>query len=130
MDGKVQGSGVWSDFKSQGEQFLCSCLQKGNNNVKKSPGGLLSFGDWNNLQYVTTATFLATVYSDYLAAKHAPMQCVGGLVQPPDLISFAKSQVPQFISILCMDDIFLHARIYSSSIKESSETKVSRSILN
>ncbi|KAG6574819.1 Endoglucanase 13, partial [Cucurbita argyrosperma subsp. sororia] len=93
LDGKVQPSGLWSDFKSQGEQFLCSCLQKGNNNVKKTPGGLLSFGDWNNLQFVTTATFLATVYSDYLAAKHASIQCVGGLVQPSDLIAFAKSQV-------------------------------------
>ncbi|XP_022958869.1 endoglucanase 14-like [Cucurbita moschata] len=93
LDGKVQASGVWSDFKSQGEQFLCSCLQKGNNNFRKTTGGLLYFADWNNLQYVTTATFLATVYSDYLAAKHAPMQCVGGLVQPSDLISFAKSQM-------------------------------------
>ncbi|TYK24539.1 endoglucanase 13-like [Cucumis melo var. makuwa] len=93
LDGKVPSSGLWADFKSQGEQFLCSCLQKGNSNVQKTPAGLLWFQPWNNLQYVTSATFLATVYSDYLSSKGVSIQCPGGLVQPSDLISFAKSQV-------------------------------------
>ncbi|PON36204.1 Glycoside hydrolase [Trema orientale] len=85
---------TWAkDMKTQAERFICNCLQKGDNNVKKTPGGLLWFLKWNNLQYTTTATFVATVYSDYLAAHNASVHCPSGLVQPSELLSFARSQV-------------------------------------
>lgn len=93
LEGKVEASDSWDEYKKQAEQFICSCVQKGNSNVKKTPGGLLWFQPWNNLQYVTTATFVTTVYSNYLNAKHASIQCSGGIVQPSDLIAFVKSQV-------------------------------------
>lgn len=89
----MESSGTWSQYKSQAEQFICSCIQKGNSNVKKTPGGLLWFLPWNNLQYTSTAVFVATAYSEYLNAKHAPIQCPGGIVQPKDLIDLAQSQV-------------------------------------
>ncbi|CAB4299711.1 unnamed protein product [Prunus armeniaca] len=93
LEGKVESSGTWSQYKSQAEQFICSCIQKGNSNVKKTPGGLLWFLPWNNLQYTSTAVFVATVYSEYLNAKHAAIQCPGGIVQPKDLADLAQSQV-------------------------------------
>ncbi|XP_022155794.1 endoglucanase 13-like [Momordica charantia] len=93
LDGKVESSGLWSDFKSQGEQFICSCLQKGNSNVQTTPSGLLWFQPWNNLQYVSAAAFLATIYSDYLASKNAPIHCPAALLQPSDLIAFSRSQI-------------------------------------
>lgn len=58
-----------------------------------SPGGLLYFHEWNNLQYVSSAAFLLTVYSDYLSAAKAKIACPDAQVQPRDLLSFAKSQV-------------------------------------
>ncbi|KAM3685656.1 hypothetical protein ACB098_11G137800 [Castanea mollissima] len=93
LEGKVENSGIWSQYKSQAEQFICSCAQKGNSNVKKSPGGLLWFLPFNNLQYTTSATFIATAYSQYLTEKKASIQCPSGIVQPDELIALAKSQV-------------------------------------
>lgn len=63
-----------------------------NNNLKKAPGGLLWFQPWIKLQYAATAAFVATVYSNYLTAAHASIQCLGGLVQPSDLMDLARSQ--------------------------------------
>lgn len=94
LEGQVSAkAGAWAQYKNQAEQFICSCIQKGNSNVKKTPGGLLWFSPWNNLQYTTTATFIATVYSEYLYAKRASIQCSGGIVQAPALLDFARSQV-------------------------------------
>lgn len=85
LEGKVDSAGAWGQYKSQAEQFICSCIQKGNNNVKKTPGGLLWFLPWNNLQYTSTAVFVANAYSEYLNAKVASIQCPSGIVQPSDL---------------------------------------------
>ncbi|PRQ41416.1 putative cellulase [Rosa chinensis] len=93
MKGKVDSSGKWGEYKRHAEEFICSCVQKGNNNVKKTPGGLLWFLPWNNNQYVATATFVTTVYSVYLDAKKASINCPGGAAHPSDLIASAKSQV-------------------------------------
>ncbi|KAH7525254.1 hypothetical protein FEM48_Zijuj06G0205600 [Ziziphus jujuba var. spinosa] len=93
LEGKVEESGSWSGYKSQAEQFICNCIQKGNGNFKKTPGGLLWFLPWNNLQYTTTASFIASVYSTYLDAKKASIACPGGAVQPSDLIAFVQTQV-------------------------------------
>lgn len=95
MKGKVDSSsGKWREYKSHAEEFICSCIQKGNNNVKKTPGGLLYwFLPRNNNQYVATATFVTTVYSIYLDAIMASVNCPGGAAHPSDLIASAKSQV-------------------------------------
>lgn len=56
-------------------------------------GGLLYVHDWNNLQYVSSAAFLLAVYSDYLSAAKAQLNCPDGQTQPQDLLNFSRSQV-------------------------------------
>nr|CAD1821123.1 unnamed protein product [Ananas comosus var. bracteatus] len=91
------GSGAYSDtlklYQAKGEFFLCSCLQKNNgHNIKLTPGGLLYFDDWNNMQYVASAAYLLTVYSNYLSTSNAKLNCPDGQVDPSDVLKFAKSQ--------------------------------------
>ncbi|XP_024952294.2 LOW QUALITY PROTEIN: endoglucanase 12-like, partial [Citrus sinensis] len=88
------GTLLLPQYKSQAEQFIWSCVQEGNNNnnLQKTPGGLLWFQPWIKLQYAATATFVVTVCSNYLTAAHASIQCSGGLVQPSDLMDLARSQ--------------------------------------
>lgn len=72
---------------------MCSCIGKGNRNVQKTPGGLIYVQRWNNLQFVTSASFLTTVYSDYLSSAQKSLTCATGYVPPSQLLSFAQSQV-------------------------------------
>ncbi|KAL6651802.1 hypothetical protein ACP70R_010727 [Stipagrostis hirtigluma subsp. patula] len=92
------GSAGYADtlrqYQAKGEFFLCACLQKNNgHNIRMTPGGLLYVDDWNNLQYVTSSTFLLTVYADYLAVSRGALKCPDGEVQPAEILKFAKSQV-------------------------------------
>ncbi|TKW23921.1 hypothetical protein SEVIR_3G018800v4 [Setaria viridis] len=81
-------------FQAKAEFFLCACLQKNNgHNIRMTPGGLLYVDDWNNMQYVSSATFLLTVYADYLAVSHGSLKCPDGEVKPDEIVRFAKSQV-------------------------------------
>ncbi|KAG8390119.1 hypothetical protein BUALT_Bualt01G0050400 [Buddleja alternifolia] len=93
LEGKNSGNGNLVQFKNNAEEYICNCIQKGNNNVERTNGGLLWFDQWNNLQYVTSASFIITVYADILAKTNSNIQCNGGVVGPENLISFAKSQV-------------------------------------
>ncbi|CAK9163058.1 unnamed protein product [Ilex paraguariensis] len=94
MQGKAgQYAPVFEKYQQKAEYFMCSCLGKGTHNVKKTPGGLIFRQRWNNMQFVTSASFLLTVYSDYLASAGRNLQCASGSVPPSALISFAQSQV-------------------------------------
>ncbi|CAN6236649.1 unnamed protein product [Urochloa humidicola] len=99
LEGSAAASTAYADtlkqFQAKAEFFLCACLQKNSgNNIKMTPGGLLYTDDWNNMQYVSSATFLLTVYSDYLAASHgALLKCPDGEVKPEEIVRFARSQV-------------------------------------
>ncbi|XP_058724143.1 endoglucanase 13-like [Vicia villosa] len=93
LEGKVESSGIWGQYKSNAEQFICSCAQKSNQNIQKTPGGLLWFLPWANNQYVASATLAISTYSQYLSSNKASLQCNGGAVSPSDLASFVKSQV-------------------------------------
>lgn len=84
---------VFEKYQEKAENFMCACLGKGNQNIHKSPGGLIFRQRWNNMQFVTSASFLATVYSDYLASAKKTLRCSSGPVPPPELLAFAKSQV-------------------------------------
>lgn len=88
-----QSNAVLQSYQENAEYFMCACLQKGNRNVQKTPGGLLFWQKWNNIQFVTSASFLLTVYSDYLTATHKNIQCPDGAVQPSELLSSAQSQI-------------------------------------
>ncbi|KAL2945083.1 Endoglucanase 12 [Bienertia sinuspersici] len=93
LEGNVPNSGKWGELKGEAEQFICNCVQKGNNNIYKTNDGLLWFNDWNNLQYTTSASFVITIYADYLSASRKSLQCPSSVVNPSDLIAFARSQV-------------------------------------
>ncbi|CAI0441173.1 unnamed protein product [Linum tenue] len=87
------GTGVFQRYQQKAEYFMCGCVGKGSRNIQKTPGGLIFRQRWNNLQFVTSASFLATVYSDYLSSARKSLQCSAGNVSPSELFSFAKSQV-------------------------------------
>ncbi|XP_072998675.1 endoglucanase 19-like isoform X1 [Typha latifolia] len=89
----AQHSSVLERYQQKAEFFMCSCLGKGARNVPRTPGGLMHKQSWNNLQFVTGASFLLTVYADYLAAAGKSIQCAAGTAQPSELLDFAKSQV-------------------------------------
>ncbi|KAL2524956.1 Endoglucanase 6 [Abeliophyllum distichum] len=94
----MQGKGghytpVFEEYQQKAEFFMCSCLGKGTANVQKTPGGLIFRQRWNNMQFVTSASFLLTVYSDYLSSAGKSLKCASGNVSPSELLSFAKSQV-------------------------------------
>ncbi|KAL4638276.1 hypothetical protein ACB092_03G135300 [Castanea dentata] len=81
-------------YQAKADYFACACLQKNDGyNVYKTTGGLLYVREWNNMQYVSSAAFLLAVYTEYLAAANAKLTCPEGLIQPQELLNFAKSQV-------------------------------------
>ncbi|KAL6533586.1 Endoglucanase [Orobanche hederae] len=85
---------IFEKYQENAEFFMCSCLGKSNKNARKTPGGLIFRQSWNNMQFVTSASFLTTVYSDYLnSARRSSLRCATGNVPPTELLSFAKSQV-------------------------------------
>lgn len=89
-----QHADILKKYKSKAEYYICSCLNKNNiSNVERTPGGLLYVRQWNNMQYVSTATFLLTVYSDFLQSENQKLNCHDGIVGHEEIISFAKSQV-------------------------------------
>ncbi|KAF7138734.1 hypothetical protein RHSIM_Rhsim07G0082600 [Rhododendron simsii] len=94
MGGKAGNyASVFGEYQQKAEFFMCSCLGKGGGNVQKTPGGLIFRQRWNNLQFVTSASFLLSVYSDYLTSAGKTLNCQSGRVAPSELLSFAKSQV-------------------------------------
>uniref|UniRef100_A0A803M3V3 Endoglucanase n=1 Tax=Chenopodium quinoa TaxID=63459 RepID=A0A803M3V3_CHEQI len=93
LEGKFPSSGNLGANKDEAEQFLCNCIQKGSSNIYKTSGGLLWFNEWNNLQYTISASLAITVYADYLSTMGKSLTCSSSLVNPPELIAFARSQV-------------------------------------
>ncbi|KAJ4866195.1 Endoglucanase 15 [Raphanus sativus] len=93
FEGKVKNEGKMAEYKRMAEQFICNCAQKGYSNVKKTPGGLLWFLPWENLQYTATASFVLSSYSKYLEAAQASVQCPNGVLQASDLLGLARAQV-------------------------------------
>ncbi|CAN6481776.1 unnamed protein product [Victoria cruziana] len=80
-------------YQDKAAYFLCACLQKnGGYNVHMTPGGLLYWREWNNMQYVAAASFLLAVYSDYLNSTNTQLSCPDGQLYSLDLLKFAESQ--------------------------------------
>ncbi|XP_062077605.1 endoglucanase 11-like [Humulus lupulus] len=91
---KIKHKHVVEEYRSKGEHYICACLDKNNvTNVRRTPGGLLYTRQWNNLQYVSNAAFLLTVYSDYLTTTGQMLHCQKGIVGPNEIFTFAKSQI-------------------------------------
>ena len=85
---------VLEQYRAKAEHDLCACLRWNNdNNVDWSPDGMLYVRQWNNLQYASSAAFLLTVYSHYLAGAGAHLRCPDALAVPPSsLLALARSQ--------------------------------------
>ncbi|XP_023636775.1 endoglucanase 19 isoform X2 [Capsella rubella] len=94
MQGKAkEHKAVFERYQEKAEQYMCSLLGKSTKNIKKTPGGLIFRQSWNNMQFVTSASFLAAVYSDYLSSSKRDLRCSQGNVSPSKLLDFSKSQV-------------------------------------
>lgn len=86
---------IIQQYKSKAEYFLCACLNKNadnSTNVQRTPGGLLYVRQWNNMQYVSTAAFLLTVYSGHLQSTNQMLDCPRDSVGPGEILSLVKSQ--------------------------------------
>ncbi|KAK3430191.1 hypothetical protein EUGRSUZ_E01718 [Eucalyptus grandis] len=81
-----------AQYQKQAEQFICNCLQKGDGNFHKTPGGLLWLQPWNNLQYTSTAAFVSAVNTKYIEKSQEKVGCPGDQAEPSELIAFAQSQ--------------------------------------
>lgn len=94
-DGKhIKHHDLLKQYRNKAEFYLCSNLNKNNGtNVDQTPGGLVFIRQWNNMQYVSTAAFLSTLYSDYLRATNQNLNCLDSQVTHLELLNFAKSQV-------------------------------------
>ncbi|AQK68595.1 Endoglucanase 5 precursor [Zea mays] len=94
---------VVEQLRSNAEYYVCSCMNRNpggaKHNAGRTPAGLLFIRPWNNLQYVSGAAFLLTVYSDVLASLGQPLRCGSGddggepaAGDAGDVLAFAKSQ--------------------------------------
>ncbi|KAF3443418.1 hypothetical protein FNV43_RR13100 [Rhamnella rubrinervis] len=89
-----QHTQILEQYRSKAEYYICSCLNKNNgSNVERTPAGLLYVRQWNNMQYVSTAAFLLTLYSDFLKSTNQNLTCHEGTIGHEEIFSFAKSQV-------------------------------------
>ncbi|CAI5512441.1 unnamed protein product [Closterium sp. Naga37s-1] len=86
----VAGDSSMQAYADQAQRFMCNVLAG-----SKTPGGLLVFLPWSNLQYVTSASLLLSVYSDYLDRASVPsFKCASGqTLTPTDLRRMAQKQV-------------------------------------
>ncbi|KAI4996569.1 hypothetical protein ZWY2020_051489 [Hordeum vulgare] len=81
-------------YRQNAEFFVCSCVGKGAVNVPRTPGGIMYHQRWNNLQFVTSASFLLTAYADYATvAGGGAVRCPGGAARPYEILAFVRSQV-------------------------------------
>ncbi|KAE8654216.1 Endoglucanase 11 [Hibiscus syriacus] len=105
---KMESKLVLEQYRSKAEHYLCSCLNKNNtSNVNRTLGGLLYVRQWNNMQYVSNAAFLLTVYSDHLRVSNQRLRCDRGKMGPEEVLAFAKSQVDCILGAYPMATIYL-----------------------
>uniref|UniRef100_A0A0D3G2U0 Endoglucanase n=1 Tax=Oryza barthii TaxID=65489 RepID=A0A0D3G2U0_9ORYZ len=102
LHGKLPADGSHAEMKTSLEQFICNLVQHSGGNAgggggaRLSPGGMLWWDSWNNMQYVTLASLVLAVHADHLTAgRSASLQCGGGggSLSPAQLTAYARSQV-------------------------------------
>nr|GLL17673.1 endoglucanase 11-like [Ipomoea trifida] len=91
---------ILKEYRAKAEHYICANLNQNNaTNVRRTPGGLLFVRRWNNLQYVSSAAFLMTIYSDHLRSAGGVLRCERRPVGPDELFAFAKSQVDYILGL-------------------------------
>ncbi|XP_047340676.1 endoglucanase 11-like [Impatiens glandulifera] len=109
-DHKKQHQEILEQYRAKAQYYLCSCMNKNNgndSNVYRTLGGMLFVREWNNMQYVSTASFLLTVYSDLLQDTNQKLECPKGSIDPEELTSFAKAQVDYILGSNPMNTSYL-----------------------
>ncbi|KAK1276443.1 Endoglucanase 3 [Acorus gramineus] len=85
---------TYEPFRFQAETFMCSILPKSpSSTTRYTPGGLMYKLSQNNLQYVTSISFLLSTYAKYMVSSNHTFYCGKLLVTPNSLRSLAKKQV-------------------------------------
>ncbi|KAK1264622.1 Endoglucanase 13 [Acorus gramineus] len=90
---KVSDTGALVQYKNGLDGFMCNLVQKGSNNIARTPGGMVWWKMDNDLQYTTSALLVVLAYSEYLSAAKSSIPCPNGAVWPNELITFTRSQV-------------------------------------
>ncbi|KAK8559010.1 hypothetical protein V6N13_098609 [Hibiscus sabdariffa] len=81
-------------YKDHADSYVCSVLPESPYfKVPKTPGGLIHLRDGANLQYVTGAAFLFTIYGDLLHRYDEKLQCCDKQFDATHLWDFAKQQM-------------------------------------
>ncbi|PIA44323.1 hypothetical protein AQUCO_01700132v1 [Aquilegia coerulea] len=78
------------DYKDHADNFICSLIP---GSSQYTPGGLLYKMGEDNLQYVTSTSFLLVTYAKYLTSSHKVVTCGGTTITPKKLRNIAKKQV-------------------------------------
>ncbi|XP_057521569.1 endoglucanase-like [Amaranthus tricolor] len=91
----LAGMQMLSDYKSKADSFVCSIMPgSGTTQIQTTPGGLLFIRDAANLQYVTSALMIISIYGKALdKARISGVQCGSANIAPSKIKAFTKSQV-------------------------------------
>lgn len=86
---------VLNRYRLKAQHYACACMNKNNStNVHHTPGELIFIRQWNNMQYVSSTSFLLTVYSEHLRSTNQMLNCPrDSSVGHQKVLSFVKSQV-------------------------------------
>ncbi|XVF89014.1 hypothetical protein PTKIN_Ptkin19aG0097200 [Pterospermum kingtungense] len=89
-----QGEQAFKSYKDQADSYICSVLPESPYfKVPMTSGGLIHLRDGANLQYVTGASFLFTIYGDLLRHQHQKVQCGDKQIECTQILAFAKKQM-------------------------------------
>ncbi|KAK4785421.1 hypothetical protein SAY86_002110 [Trapa natans] len=82
------------DYKGRADNFICSVIPDASfSSTQFTPGGLLFKMRDDNMQYVTSTSFLLLTYAKYLTSADRVVNCGGAIITPTRLRSIAKQQV-------------------------------------
>ncbi|XVF35258.1 hypothetical protein REPUB_Repub18cG0130000 [Reevesia pubescens] len=89
-----KGDQAFKSYKDQADSYICSSLpQSPYFKIPMTPGGLIHLRDGANLQYVTGASFLLSIYGDLLRDFNQKVQCGDKQFDSTHLLAFAKQQM-------------------------------------
>ncbi|KAF6141510.1 hypothetical protein GIB67_012272 [Kingdonia uniflora] len=89
-----EGEKSLETFKTQADNFVCSIIPESpHHQIYISPGGMIHLRDGANTQYVTSTSFIFSVYSDLLQRYNAKVYCGGQEFDASHVMAFARQQM-------------------------------------
>ncbi|KAE8689158.1 Endoglucanase 16 [Hibiscus syriacus] len=80
--------------KEHADSYICAALPKSPyRRIPMTPGGLIHLRDGANLQYVTGASFLFSIYGDLLRKFNQKIDCGGKPFESNHVLDFTKQQM-------------------------------------